>query len=176
LTTTTTAILCFLGLFLVAMVILFVWIGARTGWPSHVVKLGIAVVVLLALSFGTAVFFSFAYAPRSITVSDEVITVERVLSPITVEIADITVVRKVAPEEFKGTIRTMGSDGLFARIGRFHSPALGNYRMYLTNGDDAVLIDSGERLIVSPEGSERFIVEVLARNASITPPTARENE
>ncbi len=126
LATTTTAILCFLGVFLIAMVILFVWIGARTGWPSHVVKLAIIVNLLLALCFGAGIFFSYAYAPRSIELSQQTITVNRILAPISIPLATIKGLRKVAPEEFKGTIRTMGSDGLFARIGRFHSPWLGN--------------------------------------------------
>lgn len=175
LTTTTTVILSFLGIFLIGLVILFVWIGMRTGWPSHVVKLGVIVNVLLALIFGVTVFFSYAYAPQSILLSQDSITVKRLLSPITIPISTIKGLRKVAPEEFKGTIRTMGSDGLFARIGRFHSPRLGNYRMYLTDGSDAVLIEAEKRFVLSPSDSDRFITEVRARMASTPSGAAQEN-
>jgi hypothetical protein len=162
LATTTTVILCFLVAFLLAMVALFWWIGARTGWPAHVVKLGAAVSLLLTASFATGVFFSWAYAPRVVAVDGATITVDRLLSPIVIPLATVKGLRPVTAQDFAGTIRTMGSDGLFARIGRFHSPALGNFRMYLTDGADAVLVEADERYVLSPAGSERFIAAVRA--------------
>ena len=59
----------------------------------------------------------------------------------------------------------MGSGGLFAQIGRFHSPALGNFRMYLTDQDDAVLVHTDERFVISPADSGRFVAEALTRKA-----------
>ena len=167
--TTTTMILGFLAVFLVAMVVLFVWIGIRTGWPSHVVRMAVIFCTGLFLVFFAAAFFSYALSPRSVVLTGDTIVVDRILGEIAIPIAEVRNARRVSPEEFAGVIRTMGSDGLFARIGKFHSPTLGNFRMYLTDRAEAVLVDADERFILSPSDSGRFISELLMRRALIAP-------
>ena len=105
--TTTTLILGLLGVFLVAMAVLFIWIGVRTGWPSHVVKIGVIVCTALLLVFVAAAFFSYGLSPRSIVLTGDTVIVDRLLGDITIPIAGVRNARRVSPEEFAGAIRTL---------------------------------------------------------------------
>ena len=163
LTISTLALLIFLALVVVGIWVMFVWIGQRIGWPPFFTRTTLVVGSGVTLVIVGAVLLSYLYAPRSYVVSGEAITVDRPLQPLTIPLAEISEVRPLASEAFKGTIRTFGSDGLFARIGRFHSPKLGNFRMYATNSDDAVLVDAAERFVLTPSDREKFITEVRSR-------------
>jgi hypothetical protein len=52
---------------------------------------------------------------------------------------------------------------MFAQIGNFHSPALGNFRMYLSDEADGVVLDARERFVLSPHPAPAFVFEVAAR-------------
>jgi hypothetical protein len=123
----------------------------------------VAVGTIVTLLIGGVTLFCYLYAPRAYLVSRQEVVIQRPLQPIAIPLADIKDVRTVAPGEFQGTLRTFGSDGLFARIGHFHSPALGNFRMYATDTDKAVLIDTAERFVLTPSDPARFAAEVRAR-------------
>jgi hypothetical protein len=162
---TTGALLVFLVLLVAGLWTMFIVIGYRIGWPAFFVRVTVAVGTIMTLLIGGVTLFCYLYAPRAYLVSRQEVVIQRPVQPIVIPLADIKDVRTVAPAEFKGTIRTFGSDGLFARIGHFHSPALGNFLMYATDTDKAVLIDTAERFVLTPSDPARFVAEVRARMA-----------
>jgi hypothetical protein len=163
LATTTTIILVALVLVVVFMLMLFLWIGGRTGWPGHLKTIAIATNTFFFVAVASAITFSYLLSPKWIGLSSQAVIIHRALWPIKIPLKDISSIRRVDPSELKGTIKTMGSDGLFARIGHFHSKKLGNFRMYSTNSSRAVLIDTDERFVISPERTDDFIRDVTAR-------------
>ncbi len=163
LATTTVIILVASILFVVFMLGLFLWIGHRTGWPNHLKIVAVATVSFISISVTTAILFSYLLSPRSIDLSDARLTINRAIYSIEIPLVDISSVRRIRPEELKGVIKTMGSDGLFARIGHFHSPSLGNFKMYSKDSSCAVLIEADERYVISPSNPDEFVRDILSK-------------
>jgi hypothetical protein len=58
----------------------------------------------------------------------------------------------------------LGSRGLFGHFGRFWSPRLGNFRLYLTNRHDVVwLATDGGWVGLSPDRAEEFVERLRRR-------------
>ncbi len=58
---------------------------------------------------------------------------------------------EVQPYATVGSIRLLGVGGLFASVGRFRSQALGDYRAYITDPKNTVVLDfSGEIVVITP--------------------------
>jgi hypothetical protein len=145
------------------MVGLFVWIGARAGWPGHFVKLAAIVLPITGLGILAVGLFSYLYSPTGYRVDARAITIVRSLSPVTIPLAEVKSIRKLVPGDLNGTLKTMGSDGLFGRIGYFHSPALGSFRMYTRGGDELLVVDAAERYVIAPVPADSFIATVTQR-------------
>lgn len=75
------------------------------------------------------------------------------------ELVDI----RVEPGITLGSMRTFGSGGLFASIGYFTNQALGNYLGYMTDPQNAVVVEFTNRLVVvTPEDPQGLQEAVLA--------------
>jgi hypothetical protein len=148
-----------------AVVLLFWRIGVRTGWPRDFVVLSIVIPGLLVLILGFVIVFTWTTSPRSVAITGDAVVIERPARPIVIPLTKITSVRSAGPGDFRGIIRTFGSSGLWGNMGRFRSPALGNFRMYSTNMDDAVILDAGERFVVTPRERQRFVAALQQRMA-----------
>jgi hypothetical protein len=109
------------------------------------------------LGVGGVSLACYLYAPRAFLIHSEGIIIDRMVSPILVAWDQVKTIREVTPEEFSGTIRVFGNGGLFGRVGTYRSKLLGNFRMYLTNEVDAVLIDANERYVISPHPAGGFV-------------------
>lgn len=101
----------------------------------------------------------YLYAPRAFLIHPEGIIIDRMVSPILLTWDQVRTIREVSPEEFSGTVRVFGNGGLFGRVGTYRSKLLGNFRMYLTNEVDAVLIDANERYVISPHPAGGFVAD-----------------
>jgi hypothetical protein len=154
-----------LGLVAIGMVVLFLWVGARTGWPAPV-KWSTLIPGLVILLLAAVVAGTWAYSPRAVVISAESVAVERLVSPVVIPLASISSVRLAAAGDFRGTLRTFGSSGLWGSMGHFHSPALGNFRMYSTDMADAVIVDAGERFVLTPHEKVRFVAALQQRLAA----------
>lgn len=64
---------------------------------------------------------------------------------------------EVRPYATAGSIRLVGIGGMFASVGTFRNPSLGNYRAYITDPKNAVVLDfSGEIVVVTPDDPLAF--------------------
>ena len=70
-------------------------------------------------------------------------------------------------EALRGARRIMGNDGFGAVSGRFRSRRLGPFRVYLTDGEHAVVLRWPDRcLVISPQHHSLF-VDTLRRRADL---------
>lgn len=162
--TVSTATLLGLLVLLVAIVSgVFSWAGRRSGWPPSLVwSAALAFGVTVLATLGVALF-TWLLAPRAILITEGAVVVDRRLWPIEIPFPEIKAVRLLVPGDMAGGIRTGGAAGMFAQIGRFHSPALGNFRMYLRDEADGVVLDANERFVLSPHPALGFVLELSAK-------------
>jgi hypothetical protein len=116
----------------------------------------------LAVLAGVALA-GWALAPKGYEVAGGTLRVLRRLRPVTVPLAGVTAVGRLAELRAGGAVRIGGSAGFFGHYGHFWSRGLGAYRMYATRTHDLVLLDlPDDRLVLSPDAPERFLEEVRA--------------
>lgn len=163
LTVSTAALICFLVLLLAGVAAVFTWAGRRSGWPSPLVWSGAIAFGLTALATVGAILFTWLLAPRAVLLTDRAVVVDRRLRPIEIPLQDVKAVRLLAAGDLARGIRTAGAAGMFAQIGSFHSPALGNFRMYLSDEADGVVVDARERFVLSPHPAPAFVRELSGR-------------
>jgi hypothetical protein len=168
--TSTTIVLLILALVLACVVGVFVWSGFRSGWPAHVTRLSVIVISVVFIGIMAIVLFTYLYTPNSILLTNDSIVIERPLQAVAIPLAEVKAVRRAVESEFKGMIRTFGVGGLFSYMGHFHSPALGNLRMYVKDLTKVVLVDTTEgRFAVSMQNPEEFLADVQRRISLRTP-------
>jgi hypothetical protein len=75
------------------------------------------------------------------------------------------------PSAMAGSLRLLGVGGLFAYVGRFRSPKLGQYWSYATCPERAVVIElPGSKVVVTPADPQRFVRDLeAARGGSQVP-------
>ncbi len=138
-----------------AIVIWMVLDGVRSAAIRALMLFG-ATVALAALAGAVLL------APRRYTIQDDRVVIERAVCPVEIPIASIRAVEPLSPGSLSGSLRVLGSGGLFGYFGRFCNQALGDYRMYATRGDGYVLVRADRSYVLTPEAPDRFI-EALNR-------------
>jgi hypothetical protein len=119
----------------------------------------VSLTVTALLTVGVPLF-TWLLAPRAVLITERAVVVDRRLWPIEIPFPEIRAVRVLVPGDLAGGIRTAGAAGMFAQIGSFHSPALGNFRMYLRDEADGVVLDARERIVLSPRPALGFVMEL----------------
>jgi hypothetical protein len=106
----------------------------------------------------------WAFAPRAYALTGLELRVERNLAaPLRIPLATVRAVGELPPEATRRSLKVAGSAGLFGTYGRFHSGALGAFRMYATRRDRLVAVrTAGELFVLSPEPPGRFVDALLA--------------
>ena len=62
------------------------------------------------------------------------------------------------PNAMSRSLRIFGNGGLFSVCGRFRNRELGNYRAFVTDPKNAVVLRNAEQtIVISPEGPQEFI-------------------
>ncbi len=70
----------------------------------------------------------------------------------------------VDPQALRGAFKVAGNDGLGAVAGRFRSKRLGRFRVYLTDGEHAVVLRWPDCcLVISPQQHSLFVEDVRRR-------------
>ena len=146
---------------------LFLGLGLLTGWPPTFKAVAATVCSLTTVGVLVVLGVGYCGAPRAFSVSGVAVTVHRLAGPVPIPLEGITAARRMQPGELRGAVRLMGNGGLFAVTGRFRAPLLGELRLYLTHMDDAVIVDAGERLLLSPADPEAFIQQVQRGRAAL---------
>jgi hypothetical protein len=154
-------------------------LGSRERWSTvaavalGVVGLSVAGVVLtvatadgrwlfLGLPFGLMLLVIGRYAPTGYRLAADGVHVERRAAPAVIPYRSIRAVDRL-PRRVAGISMT-GSKGVFGHFGRFWNTQLGFYRLYLTNRDDVVWLETTDGLVaLSPDRADEFVDRVRAR-------------
>jgi hypothetical protein len=96
---------------------------------------------------------SWLYAPKSYTVDNTNLSINRPIGKVNIQLNDIEQVQKLVDKEAKGTIRTFGVGGLFGYFGKFHTPGTGHSTWYATQRKNRVLIvtNNNKNLVITPD-------------------------
>jgi hypothetical protein len=123
---------------------------------------GTALAVAL-VSAGVAVG-GWALAPRAFEIGAGKLRVLRNgWRALELPLAEITSVAHAEPGLLAGSIRLLGTGGLFGYYGLFRSPTLGAFRLYATRSEGLVLVRSARRaLVLTPEPADVFVTALLA--------------
>jgi len=138
-------------LLLGATVAIWVALAMLPPGPGRILILSGGVLSLAALVVGALL------APRGYTVSDDRLTIDRLLGSVEIPLATIQSVEILPAGRLAGSLRTLGSGGLFGYYGRFRNQALGSYRMYATRGDGYVLVRASQSFVLTPDSPGRFV-------------------
>lgn len=122
----------------------------------------LAVAAILCAAAAT-IGLSWALAPKGYTILGDRLRIERPLRPIDVPLRAIRAAGALPDGFLAGSIRVLGSGGLFGYYGRFWKRGFGSYRMYATRRTGLVLVEAAGRYVLSPEPADRFIEALLSR-------------
>lgn len=118
--------------------------------------------LFLSLPFSVMMLLAARYAPRAYWVAPDGLHIERKAGPKVIRYRDIRAVDR-EPRSPKG-MSFGGSNGLFGRFGRFWSPRLGFYRLFLSNTTSVVWLTTREGLVgLSPDLPEEFCTRLAMR-------------
>jgi hypothetical protein len=103
------------------------------------------------------------YAPQSYTVDGIDLTINRLVSKVKIQLADITQARLLADGEMRGSIRTFGNGGLFGYYGKYYNSKIGQMTLYTTQIKNRILIltAEGKKIIISPDDTS--IIEKIKK-------------
>ncbi len=94
---------------------------------------------------------------RGYSVQNGKLFIHRLLWNNTFDLAKLTDV-EACPDITDGSIRLFGIGGFFSSVGNFRNQQISDYKAYLTNSKNAVVLYFfDERIVVSPEDPEGFV-------------------
>lgn len=100
--------------------------------------------------------FSRGYMPDQFELNDEKIIIVSYLQRTEIPLCEITSVRLMEKEDFRGMIRTFGVSLLFGSIGYFHSPSIGNMKVFARRKNNWILITTRHHgnYVIAPDDTE----------------------
>jgi PH (Pleckstrin Homology) domain-containing protein len=137
----------------VGMTVLGIVFTAESGDPRW---------LFASLPFALVLFVVGRLAPAGYRLAPDGVRVDRRAGPIVIPYRTI---RSVDREPRRlGGVMLLGSRGVFGRFGRFWSPSLGVYRLYLTNREQVVWLTTERGLVgLSPDRPAEFVERLAAR-------------
>ena len=118
--------------------------------------------LFLSLPFLLMLLVASRYAPRAYWLASDGLHIERKAGAHVIRYRDIRTVDRT-PRSVKG-MSFGGSNGLFGRFGRFWSPRLGFYRLFLSNTHSVVWLDTrGGWVGLSPDLPDEFCTRLALR-------------
>src|SRR3569623_1973769 len=123
---------------------------AILGLATASIAVGIVFVAMLAVAF--------AWSPTGYSIGDGFLSVHRVLGKFRIPLASIREVRLASREDLAGSLRIIGSGGLFGYYGVFRSPKLGKSTWVVTRHSHAVIVlTSAGNFVLSPDDVDGLI-------------------
>jgi hypothetical protein len=118
--------------------------------------------LFLSLPFALMLLVAARYAPRAYWLAPDGLRIERKAGAKLIRYRDIRAVDR-EPRSVKG-MSFGGSNGLFGRFGRFWSPRLGFYRLFLSNTHAVVWLSTSDGWVgLSPDQPEEFCARLSMR-------------
>ncbi len=117
---------------------------------------------------------TYAWSPRSYTISARSILVKRLIGTARIPLDGIREARIATPDDFRGCIRLLGNGGLFGYYGQFRTARLGKCTWYVTNRSNAVVVVTrAGTTVFSPDDAVGFLAAIQA-SIPVPPPIPAE--
>jgi hypothetical protein len=131
----------------------------RRFWVRIVALLAAVPAIAAAIVVG-----SFAWAPDGVTVDAEAVRIHRLWAgPVEIPLAGVRDARPVTRDLVAGMRKVAGFTGPGGyAFGKFRSPGLGEFRLYVWNRGRWVVLDTDAGRVVLSTGDERFLEQVRA--------------
>ena len=138
-------------------------VGSSILGVAFAVKTGNPRWLFLSLPFAVVLFVIGCYAPQGYRLAADGVHVERRAGPRVIPYRMIRSVDRVA-RPLAG-ISLTASKGIFGRFGRFWNSTLGSYRLFLTNRESVVWLQttSDGWVAISPDRADEFVVRLRTR-------------
>lgn len=137
-------------------------VGATLLGLAFTVRSGDVRWLFLSLPLALMLFFVGRLAPTGYRLVGEGVHIERRAGPALVPYRSIRSVDR-RPRALGGLSLT-ASKGVFGRFGQFWNPTLGFYRLYVTNSDSVVWLETVNGWIgLSPDRPQEFVERLAAR-------------
>lgn len=147
-----TGFVIILFIFIVFIIPLIIYYFENEIFPALLVN------ILTLIIFIPMFIFSWAYSPKSYSVSEKGIGIHRPLSSIFIPLNEIKKVEDKEISAFK-TIRLWANGGIFSLSGAFYNKQDGKFWMYAKN-NRYVMIHANKKYVVSPDEKEQFIIKI----------------
>jgi hypothetical protein len=106
---------------------------------------------------------TYAWSPRSYTISERSILVKRLIGSVRITLDGIREARIATPDDFRDCIRLLGNGGLFGYYGQFRTARLGECIWYVTNQSNAVVVNTrAGTTVFSPDDPDGFLAAIQA--------------
>ncbi len=118
--------------------------------------------MFLSLPFALILFVIGRYAPQGYRLAGDGVHVERRAGPRVIPYRTIRAADRVA-RPLAG-ISLTASKGIFGRFGRFWNTTLGFYRLFLTNRESVVWLQTSDGWVaISPDRPDEFVARLRTR-------------
>jgi hypothetical protein len=117
--------------------------------------------VLVSILFAATLGLSYVWSPKQFETDAANITIRKMWQPIVIPRDTIIESRLLGADDIKGSIRLMGSGGLFGYYGKFNNSKLKNYNLQAGNRLNLVMIKTADKTyVLSPDNRENFLKDV----------------
>lgn len=115
---------------------------------------------ILLLVYG----FCYAMRPISYTLSNDTLTINRLIENVRFRLEDVDKVEAIKKEDLRFVMRTFGNGGIFGYIGKYYHSNFGSMTWYATRLSNYVLITmkSGKKIILTPDDSS-FVGDLASK-------------
>ena len=123
--------------------------------------------VIMLLTMTPVYVVTWLYAPQTLMIDRNTLTIGRRMKPVTISLGDIVRVERVESKVVRRAMRKVGNGGLWAYTGRYYHRAVGNYQLFATELKDLVLIETDKQKYVISSVDERMY-KMLSDNIKTT--------
>jgi hypothetical protein len=117
--------------------------------------------VLVSILFAATLGLSYVWSPRQFETDAANITIRKMWQPIVIPRDTIIESRLLEADDIKGSIRLMGSGGLFGYYGKFNNSKLKTYNLQAGNRMNLVMIKTADKTyVLTPDNREDFLKDV----------------
>lgn len=108
------------------------------------------------------IIFGALFLPLKVSIAHNEICINRMISNVLIKNSDVKEIRTTTKSDTQNAIRTFGSGGLWGFLGKFNSPSLGDYNMYVTNTSKMITIKTKtDVFIISCDNPNEIIDDII---------------
>lgn len=123
--------------------------------------MGLIINMILMVLFAFILLLSYAWSPKQFETDDSKITIRKMWNSIVIPRETIIESRLIEGDDISGSVRLMGSGGLFGYYGKFSNSKLKNYNLQAGNRVNLVLIKTNDKTyVLTPDNREAFLKDV----------------